>query len=159
MRVDAGTPVFVLVASPSKPTLTLKKGSGGGNYTSASTTYVVMDSTNLCYTVTIPTGWKLSVTAAAEMNTATAAVTFFLAVTDNAACGTANAGIIAETTAASTGTATDLSMALTTVIAGDGASHNVALQFKTSAGADSVTAVNASASRAPMMTFNLSPSN
>ncbi len=140
-------------------TITGKKGSGGGNYTSASTTYVVMDSTNLCYTVTIPTGWKLAVFATAETNTSTAAVSFFIALTDNAACGTANAGIIYEATTASTGTGTTINFPLTSVIAGDGASHSIALQFKTTNGADSVSTVNTSTARTPMMTFVLSPSN
>lgn len=142
------------------PTLTQKKGSGGGNYgPTASTTYVVVDSTNLCYTVTIPTGWKLQVTAVATGGTNTAAVAFFVAITDNAACSTANAGIVAETATAGPSPGANNQVALTAVINGDGASHNVALQFKTTAGADTLFLSNTSATFTPYMTFNLSPSN
>jgi hypothetical protein len=176
MRVDAGTPAFVLVALSTKtltgpiingtptgtgiPTLTEKKGSGGGNYgPSASTTYVVVDSTNLCYTVTIPTGWKLLVTAEATGGTNTAAVAFFVAVTDNASCSTANAGIVRETATAGPSAGANNAATITAVINGDGASHNVALQFKTTNAADSVFLSNTSASFTPSMTFVLSPSN
>lgn len=140
-------------------TVTLKKGSGSGNYTSASTTYVVVDSTNLCYTVTIPTGWKLVVTLSADVFTNTAITATSFAITDNAACNTANAGVVMETseTVAAAGAGTPISF--TTSITGDGASHNLAAQFKTSNAADSVGIVNSSATLAPTMTFLLTPSN
>lgn len=140
-------------------TLTLKKGSGAGNYTTASTTYVVADSTNLCLTVTIPTGWKLSVSASGAIGTATAAVLANIALTDNAACGTANAGLLVESTETTTAAGVLQPFALNWVITGDGAAHNVALQYKTSAGADSATLLNASATQLPVMSFSLMPSN
>ena len=59
------------VAGTATMGMTLKKGSGAGNYTSASTTYVVVDSTNLCFTITIPTGWKLGIQTGAALGTAT----------------------------------------------------------------------------------------
>lgn len=139
--------------------LTFKKGSGGGNYTTASTTYVVVDSTNLCNTVTIPTGWKLSISLSGAIGTATAAVLSNVALTDNAACGTANAGILVESVETTTAAGVLQPFALNWVINGDGNAHNVALQYKTSAGADSATILNSSATSLPTMVFTLMPSN
>ena len=140
--------------------LTLKKGSGAGNYTNATTSYTVADSTNLCFTVTIPTGWKLGVSASGALATATAAVVAQAALTDNAACATANAGILVETApiqGAGIGIAD--AFALNWVIAGDGAAHNIAMQFKTSNVADTASLINSSATIIPTMKFELMPSN
>jgi hypothetical protein len=141
------------------PTITLKKGSGGGNYTSASTTYAVVDSTNLCYTVTIPTGWKLAVQVSFAAFVSTAAVAISFAITDNAACGTANSGIIADSTISPPTINIGNPLSFGTAITGDGASHSIALQFKTSNASDSVNIVNSTATNAPMMVFILTPSN
>lgn len=140
--------------------LTLKKGSGAGNYTNATTTYAVADSTNLCFTVTIPTGWKLGVSAQGALSTATAAVVAQAALTDNAACSTANAGILVETAPIQgAGISISDAFALDWVITGDGAAHNVALQFKTSNAADTASLINSSATITPTMKFELMPSN
>jgi hypothetical protein len=141
------------------PTVTLKKGSGAGNYTTASTTYVVVDSTNLCYTVTIPTGWKLLVNASVTGGTSTAVVPYFVAISDTAACGNANTGILSETATAGTSPGANTALSLTWVITGDGASHNIALQFKTTNAADSAFISNTSSTFLPMTTFLLIPSN
>lgn len=140
-------------------TITLKKGTGAGNYTSASTTYVVVDSTNLCFTVTIPTGFKLSVAVNTALGTATGAVVASMALTDNAACSTANAGILVETTETTTAAATLQAIGLGWVITGDGAAHNIALQFKTSNGTDSATILNSSSTSLPTMVFTMVPSS
>lgn len=140
-------------------TVTLKKGSGGGNYTSASTTYVVVDSTNLCNTVTIPTNWKLLVTASGDLGTSTAVVAASYAITDNAACSTANAGILVEGQVFGNAAGNTEPFSKSWIIAGDGASHNIALQFKTANGADSALLLNSSATLLPTMTFVLMPSN
>lgn len=141
------------------PTITLKKGSGSGNYThSGDTNYAVVDATNLCYTATIPTGWKLVVEAQAALTTGTAPDLVSMALTDNAACSTANAGILNETTMVGEAAGAE-SAKLVWVIAGDGNSHNVALQFKTAAGNHAATAVNSSATLTPTMVFMLMPSN
>lgn len=140
--------------------LTLKKGSGAGNYTNATTSYTVADSSNLCFTVTIPTGWKLGISASGALSTATAAVVAQAALTDNAACSTANAGILVET-APIQGAAIAVAdaFALNWVITGDGAAHNIALQFKTSNAADTASLINSSATVTPTMKFELMPSN
>jgi hypothetical protein len=139
-------------------TSTLKKGTGSGNYTTASTTYVVADSTNLCGTFTIPTGWKLSISTSGALGTATAAALANYALTDNAACSTANSGILVEGTVTTTAAAALQPFALNWVITGDGASHNIALQYKTSNAADSATLLNASATQIPTLVFQLEPS-
>lgn len=141
------------------PTVTLKKGTGAGNYTTASTTYVVVDSTNLCYTVTIPTGWKLLVQASGALGTSTAVVQANVALTDNAACGTANAGILVQQGLFGPSAGNGTNFSLSYVINGDGASHSVALQFSTSNGADSAVIANVSASFTVTMVFILTPSN
>jgi hypothetical protein len=147
-----GTPVAT-------PTTTLKTGSGGGNYTSASTTYVVVDSTNLCYTATIPIGWKLGVQASGNIGTSTAVVAASFALTNTANCATANSGILVEGQAFSNAAGNTEPFSINTVIAGDGAVHNVALQFKTANGADSALILNSSGTLTPSMTFTLMSSN
>lgn len=140
--------------------LTLKKGSGAGNYTNATTSYTVADSTNLCFTVTIPTGWKLGISAQGALATATAAVVAQAALTDNAACSTANAGILVETAPIQgAGISIADAFALDWVIAGDGNAHNIALQFKTSNASDTASLINSSATITPTMKFELMPSN
>jgi hypothetical protein len=140
-------------------TLTLKKGSGAGNYTTASTTYVVPDSTNLCFTVTIPTGWKLGIQASGSIGTSTAIAVASAALTDNAACATANAGLLTEAQIDAGAIGATAGFSLSWVITGDGNAHNVALQVKTAAGADSVLLLNSSATALPTMVFTLMPSN
>jgi len=141
------------------PTFTLKKGSGAGNYTSASTTYVVMDAANLCYTVTIPTGWKLQAIASFTIGSLTAAINVLAAITDNAACSTANAGILQETSITPPATGAGVSGTLGYIITGDGAAHNIALQFRTTNAADSVFISNGTATLTPTIVLTLSPSN
>jgi len=50
-------------------------------------------------------------------------------------------------------------MALAWVINGDGASHNIALQYRTSNASDAVGIVNGASGFVPSMVFILSPSN
>jgi len=134
------------------PTLTLKKGTGAGNYTSTSLTAVQVDGTNLALTVTIPTGWKLSVQASGSIGSNTAAVTVAVSITDGgtklqevSALGPVAAGLIP--------------FSLSTIITGDGASHTIDLRFFTTNAADAVAILNASSTQLPTMVFNLSPSN
>jgi hypothetical protein len=141
------------------PTLTLKKGTGAANYVNATTSYTVADSTNLCLTVTIPSGWKLEINASGGIGTTTAAVQANVALTDNAACATANAGILIENSVTGTAAAVLEPWALNWIIVGDGLVHNVALQFKTSNAADAASLLNSSATSTSTMVFSLLPSN
>lgn len=138
------------------PTTTLKSGTGAGNYTSASTTYVRVDSTNLAYTVTIPAGWKLLVHASGAAFTATGAVVLSVALADGSAD---NTGILIETSIRAADASNADSFSLDWLIAGDGLSHTINMQYKTSVGADVVTIVNSGATFKPVMMFLLTPSN
>lgn len=135
------------------PTITLKKGSAAGNYTSASTSYVDVDATNLAYTVTIPLGWKLAVQASAPVGQLTAAGGLGISLFDSAT-------IVEQVLVPATfGTTAQLSVSLSWVINGDGNSHTVKLQYKTSNASDSVLISNSSATLLPTMVFTLTPSN
>lgn len=138
------------------PTFTLKKGSGSGDYASASTTYVRVDTSNLVYTVTIPTGWKLLIHASGTSITATSAVQHLVALADGSAD---NSGILVERAVISPGTSFGVGFSLGWVISGDGASHTINLQYRTTNASDSVTISNSTATLLPTMTFMLSPSN
>lgn len=138
------------------PTVTLKKGSGGGNYTTASTTYVRADSTNLNYAVTIPSGWKLMVSASGSAFTATGAVSMNVAIADG---GSDNTGILVEHAMTASSTSAFMGWAIHWVITGDGASHTINLQYKTSNASDSATISNSSATIVPQMVCFLTPSN
>lgn len=133
------------------PTITLKKGSGSGNYISSSTSYTDVDATNLAYTVTIPLGWKLAVTARGSQFVVTAQSQVGISLFDSSTL------VESVQTQATTSTITDFALAW--VINGDGASHTVKLQFKTFNASDSVGIANTSATVTPSMTFLLSPSN
>jgi hypothetical protein len=132
------------------PTITLKKGSGAGNYTGTNTSFANVDGTNLSYTVTIPVGWKLSVqvNAAVFITTATAGVA--LAIVDGS--------VVVENQITATLNVTTAST-LGWVINGDGASHTITLQAKTTVGADAWNIFNDTATRVPTMVFLLTPSN
>lgn len=144
-------------------TLTLKTGSGGGNYTGANTTFAAVDTTNLCYSVTVPTGWKLSVQASGVLESVTAAVVQSVALADaGATCTTggvtALAGSERDITPAAIATF-DASFATAYVLTGDGSAHSIVLLAKTANGSDDWGIQNTSAAAAPSMTFTLTPSN
>lgn len=132
------------------PTITLKKGDGLGNKTTASTSFVDVDATNLAYTVTIPVGWKLSVVSMPSMLSVTGAQDVEAAIFDGAVI--AEAHVNANTSVGGTA-------GLATVINGDGASHTIKLQYKTLNATNSALILNSSATTAPTMIFTLSASN
>lgn len=138
------------------PTVTMKTGTGAGNYTSASTSLVRVDSTNLALAVTIPTGWKLTVAASGTITTSTAAVTGAIALADGTADNT-GVLIVVPFLAPVAGGAVPFSVRW--VVTGDGALHTINLQYSTTNGADSVLITNGSATQKPVMTFVLTPSN
>lgn len=140
------------------PTVTLKNGTGAGNYTTASTTFVRPDATNLAFTVTIPTGWKLLIAASGVISIATAANGVNVALADGSAD---NTGILISILAipATTSVGQFMPFALNWVVNGDGASHTINLQFNAGNAADSAILVNNTATLKPVMTFLLTPSN
>lgn len=133
------------------PTVTLKKGTNAGNYTSTSLTFVQVDGTNLLFTVTIPSGWKLTIAASGI-------------ITSNTAVATVQAGIFDGGVALTlmqmnpTGAGTFEAFALNWVINGDGASHTIDLRYLTGNASDAVSIGN-SGNFIPSMVFVLTPSN
>ncbi len=150
---DNGRLYFKVAGAWITPSATLKKGSGGGNYVSASTVYVDVDAANLGLTITIPTNWKLVINASGQLTSATAIATVSVSLLDGATL------IEAQVNPTVAGTAGAEDWALNWVINGDGASHTVKLQYKTSNGADSATILNSSATLLPTMVFTLMPSS
>lgn len=150
---DFSVPANSNITRTALQALTLKKGSGAGNYVSASTSYVQVDATNLLFAVIIPTGYKLAIVARGDVTSATAAVAVGIAIADGGA-------VVVETalTPVVAGTVT-APFSLAWVITGDGLSHSVDLRYKTSNAADSVTIANPTATATPTMIFTLMPSN
>jgi hypothetical protein len=136
-------------------TMAVKTAPSGqsGSYTTSSTTLVPVDSTNLSYTVTIPSGYNLLINAVANAASPTDEEVW-IALVDGSTTLVSN---IVDTTP------TFEPCALTWVVAGDGASHTIKLEW---AGASSkITAVMLYSNTAsgnmltPAMTFLLAPSN
>jgi hypothetical protein len=153
-NLDVGNPIRNL-GGGSTMGITLKKGSGTGtDYTTTSTAYVAVDATNLAYTVTIPTGWKLAVNASGTAGVNTAVATVYAAIADGGTIVTEHQLIPTNTLSAN-----QLVFSLSWAITGDGASHTVDLRFKTANAADSADIVNASSTNTASMVFTLMPSN
>lgn len=133
------------------PTVTLKKGSGAGNYTTSSATYVQIDSTNLLYTVTIPTGWKLAVFCTVTTSVATALTNLFLGLADGG-------GVVYEAQGEPAAINVSGQLSIAWSINGDGNSHTIDLRFHTGNASDQMTVGN-SGSVLPSMVFILTPSN
>jgi hypothetical protein len=140
------------VAISAAPTITIKKGTGLGNYTTASTTYVRVDATNLAYTVVVPVGQKIMIWSSFTHNPSAASTNMNVALAD----GTAdNTGILVESLFQSSGGFFPGN--LSWVLIGDGASHTFNLQFKTTASSNNI--LNSSATSIPVMTFWMGPAN
>lgn len=135
------------------PTVTLKKGSGLGNYTTTGdSNFHDVDAVNLAYTVTIPIGWKLAISAFVEIQVSAGAA------------GVAGINLLdgTELVEAASGPGSALSVSFPTtlnwVITGDGNSHTIKMQFKTFTGTNTALILNGG-TRAPAMLFILTPSN
>lgn len=144
------------------PTLTLKSGSGGGNYTGTNTTYVLPDASNLCSAITIPSGWKLLVSASGDFSQTTSIAGVQIALTDTGTTCigggiTPLAGSERVYDCAPAGSFCQFqTQALFT---GDGAAHSISLMIKTGNIADAWNIGNSSSTRAPSMSYTLMPSN
>jgi hypothetical protein len=133
------------------------KGSGSGtNYSTTSTTPVIVDATNLSQAVTIPIGWKLYVSAKGAIQSATAAVQVEAHILD----GTT---VLDSSITLSNVVGTNEQFICQAVVAGDGASHTIALYFNTTNASDAAAIANNSDSSTssfrPKMILQLEPSN
>lgn len=134
------------------PTITLKKGSGSGNYTTSSTSYVdVQTGTELQCVQVIPTGWKLAVSSSGTNFQNTGIADVFMSLFDSAT--------LIEVSQHGATVGDGVAFALNYAINGDGASHTVKLQYKTTNGSDAAGVSNSSATNAPAMICILLPSN
>jgi hypothetical protein len=135
------------------PTTVLKSGTQAGNYTTTSTSFGAVDNTHLAWTGVIPAGWKLIVTAQGRIQSDTASVQQLVRLQDTSGRGTT---IAAQDIVPGSGTAVGFS--LTGVITGDGNSHTVRLEAKTSNASDEQEIVNTS-NGYPTILYQLLPSN
>jgi hypothetical protein len=145
----------LLVATQTKPTTVLKKGSNSGtNYTTASTTFVAVDGTNLSYTVVIPVGWKLLIQAMGCMYEAGGSGSGEVALVDGSTVLE-----IQEMIVTAGGAPSENPFCLVHAITGDGASHTIQLQMLSNAGSFASLQVANAGGIVPAMVFFLTPSN
>ena len=129
--------------------ITQKLGSAAGNYTTTSTSFVAVDSSNLSITVTVPTGWKeyCVVVATVWSNTAGASISFGF----QEGASTRNQQFVEQQVATRAQVVTDQ-----WTITGDGASHTLDTVWATSAG---TATMNNSTTAVPNLTCTLMPSS
>ena len=139
----------IIVGATAITTLTNKTGSGGGNYTTTSAAYVDVDGTNLAYAITVPTGFKMHITATASVKGTGLASTISFAVTDSTT-------ILAEQSVEVAVAGDNETIALTHVFTGAGAASTFKLRWAVSTG--TATMQNASATQTPRFTFFMAPS-
>lgn len=137
------------------PTMVVKAGTGLANYTTTSLypTFADVDSTNLSYTVLVPTGWKLHIVAAGDAFVNTAIVQVFVALFDSPV--NLQERIILPPNAGSD----SIPFSLAWLVDGDNATHTLKLRYATAVAADAAGIRNSSSSRRPTMVFTLAPSN
>lgn len=114
------------------PVITAKLGTGAGNYTTTSTSYVDVDATNLAYTVTPSTGTKLLVMITGLMqNDVAGGGQSYLGLYDSS-----SNSILAQTVVNDNGNTVGIEYpaVITTVVVGDNKPHTLKLQFKAGAG-------------------------
>jgi hypothetical protein len=138
------------VSCPGTSAFVLKKGTNGGDYSTASTSYVNVDGTNLAYTVTIPVGHNLIVwiSGTGDMASGGASAEFF-ALADGGTAITGPQTLIEDTG----GTPSHNAFSINWMITGDGASHALTLQFKQNGGSASTANLANSAGNIPTMLF------
>jgi len=144
-------------------TTVFRGGSGSANYTGTNTTYASVDTSNLCTTLTVPIGWKLSVVASGILESNTAATSQDVALADaGTTCsggGTTPLGATERILTPPAAGTFDESFTTQYVLTGDGAAHSITLIAKTSNAADSWGIQNSSGTAEPSIIFTLMPSN
>lgn len=147
--------LFAVAPLIAQTTMTLKTAPSGkaAIYSTTSTTFVPVDSTNLSYTVTIPTGYNLLINATGNA-TSTGSSTVVIGLFDG------------STSLVSTDLDSDgpfQPWALTWIIAGNGESHTIKLEYKTATSAYEAVipyfTTQAEGMVAPVMTFLMAPTS
>lgn len=160
--VDGATGAWTALPTAATPTIAYKPGSGGGNYTGTNTTFAAVDTTNLCYSVTVPVGSKLLVTASGDADTTVAITNFGIALADaGATCTSGGTTVLngTERILQAPATTAYVTFSMQYVLTGDGNAHSILLMAYTNSSNDAWFIPNASAAHAPAMTFFLTPSN
>jgi len=129
---------------------TLKKGSNGGDYSTSSTTFADVDSTNLKDVVTIPTGSNLVIqtSGVVAIPVSGGIVTMFLAIADGGSQ-------VLQAEVSNNFTPGNMPFSMTWVIAGDGMSHTITLQYRMFSGSTGNAIVQNSSGVFPTMLFTL----
>lgn len=122
-------------------TVTQKRGSGAGNYSTTSASYVYVDSTNLSYSVNVPSGQKLQIWVSGTVE-ATGVSAGAVAIGKD---GTPIHEVWVHGSAAQT------PFSLLQVVDGDGSSHTYRLMMKTSSSYIEIR--NQSSTDTPIMMF------
>lgn len=148
--------------TPSVPTLIFKKGSGAANYTTTSTTYAAIDTTNLAFTTTVLTGWKLAISAGGVVGNNLNGSLSYVGICDG---GSVLPGGETHFRQEVVGLVVPFSIA-PVVIVGDGNSHSVDLRFRTNSTSETMTiyngfdaAGNTDTACVPVVSGLLTPSN
>jgi hypothetical protein len=132
-------------------TTAIKQGTQTGSYTTTSTSFVAVDSSNLAFTTVVPVGWKLLIWASGSHQSDTASVQQSVRLYDTST----STVLAAQDNIPNNG---PVGWSMTAVLTGDGNSHAIQLQFETSNASDKQEIVNA-VSGFPSMMFLLTPSN
>lgn len=140
------------ISFPSPWAITKKAGSGSGTaYSTTSNTFADVDGTNLSFTGTIPTGWKLLVVFSAQANTSTDYL--FVRLFDT------QGSVVLQRITAGTGAANNYPITLVGEVNGDGNSHTIKPQFANNDNATSVNLSNGTSGDVPIMVVVVIPSN
>lgn len=110
------------------PTVVMKTGSKGGNYTISAVTPTDIDNVNLTYTVTVPIGYVMTIAISGGLNTSGAAVPIIYLAMDASVVNFIEVG----------GVATARAIALNYVFIGDGVSHTFTLQQELTGGGSAI---------------------
>jgi hypothetical protein len=127
-----------------------KKGTNGGTYDSASGSLVDVDTTNLKYVVTIPTGSSLVIHASGVVGIPSSGGSV---ATDIALADGGSLLVDSLTTQPTSGA--NVPFSLLYVVAGDGLSHSITLQFAKHSGSNGDAQIQNSSGVFPTMLFTL----
>lgn len=130
------------------------RGSGAGNYSITSQSFITVDPKNLNagQNLLIPKGFVAIVSAGGSLNSAVAAVQVGVGIGDNGA-------LLAEQDITGPGIGQNSSFGLNWIIQGDGLVHNITLMARTNVIADACVIVNSSATNAPYLLVEITQSS
>lgn len=130
------------------------RGSGAGNYSITSQSFISIDPKNLNagQNILIPKGFVAIVTAGGSVNSAVAAVQVGIGIGDNGA-------LLAEQDITGPGIGQNSSFGLNWIIQGDGLAHNITLMARTNVIADACVIVNSSLTNAPFLMVEVTQSS